>query len=114
MISAIHELEKVWRDCGKAGWDGYGAYPVEQEAYRAARAIIESLPAGFPQPSIGAEPAGRVTLEWHKSSSRTLSVSVDPAGFLYYAGVFGPNKRYGTLTFYSAAPDELIQLVRGL
>jgi hypothetical protein len=109
---ALEELWEVWDQCRDANWDGYDALPVDQETYRTAYALIESLPLGFPKPSIGAEPDGQLTLEWHKSPRRTLSVSVDPEGYLHYAGLYGPNKRYGTLAFFSTAPAELIQLVR--
>jgi hypothetical protein len=111
---ALEELWQVWYECREANWDGYDAFPVEKETYATAYMLIESLPLGFPRPSIGAEPDGHLTLEWYKSPRRTLSVSVDPNGLLHYAGLFGPNKRYGTVTFFSTAPDELIQLVRNL
>jgi len=111
---ALEELWDVWNDCRQPNWDGFEAVAVEQETYAATYALIDSLPLGFPRPSIGAEPDGQLTLEWHKSPRRTLSVSVDSNGYLHYAGLFGSNKRYGTLTFFSTAPDELIQLVRDL
>src|SRR5262245_1263733 len=111
---AIEELWDVWTDCRQANWDGFDALAVEQDTYTAAFLLIESLPLGFPRPSIGAEPDGQLTLEWHKSQRRTLSVSVDPDGLLHYAGHYGPNKRFGTLAFFSTAPSELTQLVRDL
>lgn len=109
---ALHELWEVWDECREANWDGYNAFPVDQETYRAAYMLIESLPLRFPRPSIGAEPDGQLTLEWYKSPRRCLSVSVDPNGLLHYAGLYGTNKRYGTMAFFSSAPGELIQLVR--
>jgi len=111
---ALEELWEVWDECREGNWDGYHAFPVEHETYRAAYTLIESLPLGFPRPSIGAEPDGHLTLEWYKSPRRCLSVSVDPDGLLHYAGFYGPNKHYGTLTFVSTAPSELIQLVRDI
>lgn len=112
--AAFEELWDVWKDCSQPGWDGYGALAVEQETLAAAYRLIESLPLGFPSPSIGAEPDGQLTLEWHKSPTRTLSVSVDPEGYLHYAGLFGGNKRFGTLEFFETASAELIGLVREL
>jgi hypothetical protein len=111
---ALEELWDVWHECREGNWDGYTALAVDQETYRGAYTLIESLPLGFPRPSIGAEPDGQLTLEWYKSPRRCLSVSVDPYGLLHYAGLYGPNKRYGTLTFVSTAPSELIQLVRDI
>ena len=64
--------------------------------------------------SIGAEPDGQITFEWRTSMHRVLSVSVNPNGELHYAGVFGPNKKYSTMAFFTSAPDDLLQLVREL
>ncbi len=108
------ELWDVWQECSRPGWDGYNAKAVERDTLTAAYQLIESLPLGFPRPSLGAEPDGQITLEWHKSASRTLSISVDPEGYLHYAGLFGGSKRYGTLEYFGTAPVELIQLVREL
>jgi hypothetical protein len=111
---SLEELYDVWEECRTPDWDGYGALAVEQGTYRAAYALIESLPLGFLRPTIGAEPDGQLTLEWRKSPSRILSVSVDPDGFLHYASISGANKHYGTHAFFSSAPTELLQLVRKL
>jgi hypothetical protein len=110
----LEELGGVWDECRCPDWDGHGALPVEQDTLRAAYFLIESLPLGFPRPTIGAEPDGQLTLEWRKAPRRILSVSVDPDGVLHYAGLYGLNKRYGSLAFFSTAPTELLQLVREL
>jgi hypothetical protein len=111
---ALEELGEVWDECRQPDWDGYGAMPVEQDTLGRTYSLIDSLPLGFPRPSIGADPDGQLTLEWRKAPRRILSVSVDPEGYLHYAGLFGPNKRYGSLAYFSTAPDELLQLVRDL
>lgn len=111
---ALEELGCVWNECRHPNWDGFGALAVEQATFQAAYTLIDSLPLGFRRPSIGAEPDGHITLEWRQSPRRVLSVSVDPAGWLHYAGLFGANKRFGTLAFFSAPPEELLQLVRDL
>ena len=111
---AIDELAEVWETCQSSNWDGHGGLPVEQDTYRGAYQIIDTLPLGFPRPSIGAEPDGHLTLEWYKSPTRTLSVSVDPDGFLHYAGLYGSSRRHGKIVFFSSAPEELIHLVREL
>lgn len=111
---ALQELASVWDECQQPDWDGFGAMAVEPATFSAAYRLIDSLPLGFLRPSIGAEPDGHITLEWRRSPRRVLSVSVDPDGFLHYAGLFGSNRRYGRLAFFSTAPDELLQLVRDL
>jgi len=112
----LEELWGVWQECSQRNWDGFDALPVEQETYRSAYRLIESLPLGFPRPAIGAEADGQLTLEWRKSARRTISVSVDPAGYLHFAGVYGCDRRYGSLAYFdsSVVPRELIRLVREL
>ncbi|MFH0937823.1 MAG: hypothetical protein V1899_00835 [Planctomycetota bacterium] len=64
-----------------------------------------------PMPSVGAEPDGHVTLEWHHSSRRTLSVSVSPDGELHYAALFGASKVYGTEPFFGNVPKSILDLI---
>lgn len=79
--------------CAKPGWDGHGAEPVTLDACRCAYRFVEGLPPGIPMPSVGAEPDGHLTLEWYRSPSRVLSVSVGPAGELNYAALLGEKSR---------------------
>ena len=96
-----------------ANWDGYGAEPVSEEAYRIAYRFLEALPIGTPAPAIGAEPDGHVTLEWYRSPRRTLSVSVSPEGELHYAALLpGPKKEYGTVPFAGDVPSRVLEFIR--
>ena len=72
-------------------WDAYAAAPGE-EAFFLAYRFLEPLPLGAPAPSVGAEADGHVTLEWHRSPRRTLSVSVSAQGDLHYAARLGPSR----------------------
>jgi hypothetical protein len=110
---ALHsELGAVWDECQVANWDGFQALPVDQDTLRNAYRLVEALPLSFPIPSIGAEPDGALTLEWHRSPRRTLSVSVDGDGYLHYAALLGPNRAYGTEAFFGEFPDTIQQLIR--
>jgi hypothetical protein len=106
------ELATVWNDCRVPNWDGYEALPVTQDTLRNAYSFLETLPLGFPAPSIGAEPDGHLTLEWHRSSRRTLSVSVSPDDELHYAGLFGPSHVYGTEAYFGEVPKSILDLIR--
>src|SRR5688500_236244 len=57
------DLATVWEECRQANWDGYEAFAVTQDTLRDAYVFLESLPFGFPAPSIGAEPDGSLTFE---------------------------------------------------
>lgn len=106
------ELATVFEECRVPNWDGFQAIPVEQETLRNAYVLLESLPLGLPSPSIGAEPDGHLTLEWHRSANRTLSVSVDAEGNLHYAALIGPNQRFGKEVFYGETPNVILDLIR--
>ena len=109
--ATLCELHDVYEECKSANWDGFGAEPVEQDTYRLAYSIIEALPLNFPRPGIGTDPDGQITMEWYRSANRTLSVSVDPGGFLHYAGIFGSEKSYGSIDVYSDFLPKLTRLV---
>ncbi len=95
-------------------WDGYGAEPLRMETVQKARRFLDSLPLGFPAPTLGAEPDGQITLEWYQSQRRTLSISVSPEGDLHYAALLGHNKAYGTESFSGEIPKRILELVRSL
>lgn len=109
---AFEELFLVARECRVANWDGYGAPPIAPETFTYACRFLGSMPLGIPAPSVGAEPDGHVTFEWHRSPRRTLSVSISPEGDLHYAALFGPSKAYGTEPFFGEIPSRILDLIR--
>lgn len=109
---AFEELFVVARECRTPNWDGYGAPPVSPEAIAHACRFLGALSLGIPAPSVGAEPDGHVTFEWHRSSQRTLSVSVSPEGDLHYAALLGSSKVYGTEPFFGEIPARILELIR--
>lgn len=106
------ELATVWEECRQPNWDGFQAIPIDQDGLRSAYVFLESLPLGFPAPSIGAEPDGAITLEWYHSERRTLSVSVSSADELHYAALLGLNRVYGTEAFFGDVPGSILDLIR--
>ena len=106
------ELATVWEECCEPNWDGFQAIAVSQDTLRNTYLFLESLPLGFPPPSVGAEPDGELTLEWHCSTRRTLPVSVNPDDDLHYAALFGPNRVYGTEAFFGEVPRSILNLIR--
>ncbi len=106
------ELGEVWEQCREPNWDGFGALAVDNDTLRNTYMLLESLPLGPRPPSVGAEPDGSLTLEWHRSPRRTLSVSVSPDGDLHYAALFGPNREYGTEVFFGEIPERILALIQ--
>ena len=107
----LEDLIKVAEECNSANWDGYGAEPITNETFWQAFHFLSALPFGFPPPSVGAEPDGHLTFEWHRSPRRTLSISVSPEGDLHYAALLGASKAYGTEPFSAAVPKIILDLI---
>ena len=107
----LSELLETAEECREPNWDGYGAAPVADGTYQLAQQFLEALPLGITAPTIGAEPDGQITVEWHRSPRRTLSVSVGPNGELHYAALIGTSKAFGTETFFSEAPKFIVDLI---
>ncbi len=105
------ELSEIAQQCSAPNWDGFGALPVQPETVSNVLRFLELLPTGVSAPSVGAEPDGQLTLEWHKSARRTFSISVTPDSFLHYAALVGPNRHYGTMAMLEEIPDEILTLI---
>ena len=106
------ELADVFIECMEPGWDGHNALPVTFETYQFAERFLLSLPLGIRRPSIGAEPDGQLTLEWYGGVRQSLSVSIDPSGFVHYAALVGPEREYGTKVFIESIPEVILGLIQ--
>ena len=105
------ELAEVWEECSQPDWDAYDAFPVSWDSLVNAKRLLLALRLGTELPSIGAIPSGHVTLEWHHSRRRTLTVSVTPEGDLQYAALLGPGRVCGTEPFFGEAPQVILDLI---
>jgi|CXWL01.1.fsa_nt_gi hypothetical protein len=111
-----HDLGRIARNCLTKNWDGYDALPLKASSIDIANRLLDVTPQTRKDVvlSIGAEPDGQVTFEWHKSASWTLSVSVSPTGELHYAALLGSRTAYGTEYFDPTVglPEALSNLIR--
>ena len=106
------ELTDVWEECSEPDWDAYDALPVTWDTYQNTQRFLLALPLGTPVPSIGAEPDGHITLEWHRAPRRTLSVSITPDEQLHYAALLGPGRTCGSEPFFGEVPNRILDLIR--
>ncbi len=106
------DLRELADEYGEADWDGYGAVAVSREAIEGAKDFLRSLPVGIYRPTLGAEPDGHVTFEWHVSPKRTLSVSVSQDGMLHYSALIGSSRLFGTEPFLGDCPRTILRLVQ--
>ena len=105
------ELAELVEECSEADWDGYNAAPVNSDSILAARKFLLSLPVRSKLPSVGILPNGNVTLEWHHSRRRNLTISFSPEGEIHYAALLGAGRQSGTEPFYGEAPSTILNLL---
>ncbi len=111
MTGATGQLDAIYGDCSMVGWDGHGAKAISQDVFRNARYFLESLPFGMESPQIGAEPDGALTFEWYRTPRKTLSVSINPDGYVYYASLIGASRRHGVDPVQGGVSKDLIALI---
>lgn len=107
----LEELTLTFEECRESNWDGYQAEPVSDETYQLAVQLLKALPLGTSTPAIGAEPDGHLTMEWYRSTHRTLSVSISPESEIHYAALVGTSKAYGTEPFFGDVPETVMNLI---
>lgn len=105
------ELEKTFNECGVDGWDGEKAKAITKEVLWSAKTFLESFPWGSESPEIGAEPDGAISLEWYRSPSRVVSISINPGGEVYYAAIIGAKRRHGMDPVSFFVSDDLLDLI---
>ena len=105
-------MSTVYEECRVPDWDGFNAIPVSQDTMRQAYIFFESLPLGFPVPTVGADPDGDITFEWYKSPRRTVSISIDMEGDLHYAALIGSSQHHGSMPFVGGIPETIQSIVR--
>ena len=104
-------LYEMYSECAQSGWDGYDARPVQHATVQQALSFLDALPVGLPTPSFGADPDGDVTVEWYKSPTKVVSVSVSPVGHLTYAALLGSRRLSGAEFFVGQTPKQILELI---
>jgi hypothetical protein len=105
------EFLSVVNECLSEDWDGNGAIGLGLATIDAAWRFAKVVPLGIRQPSVGAEPDGHITFEWHTSPEKTLSVSLDKSANVHYSALLGQDRHYGTESFVSNVPARLLDLI---
>jgi hypothetical protein len=99
-------LDVAYRKASVPDWDGYGAKPVSRAAYERATRFLSLLPSTIP-PDIAGDPDGEILIEWRQGPLAVLTISIGPAEYLNYAGLYGRNKVHGTESFTDAIPRAI-------
>jgi hypothetical protein len=104
----ITELEEVRAEASHDGWDGYGARPLDPNAYGFAKVFLNALPSTVPLPELSADTDGEVALDWVFGKRKALTVSISPAGRCSFAWVHGQRTYRGTDWIQDEIPEEIL------
>ena len=96
---AISQIWALANECAEPGWDGDGAFAMNQIAVFNAVAFIRALPNGVPLPECAPEPDGSVSFDWIQSRNRLFSLSVGTSNRLAYAWLDGSDKGHAVARF---------------
>lgn len=105
---ALEAAFSAWQSSQFYDSDGEATQPVSHATFRASCRLIESLPLGFPSPTVTAEPDGHLNLEWYKNPRRILSVSISPTGTLHWAALIGSEDPRGSCRFLDELPQTIL------
>ena len=83
-----HEVHGLLKDAGTEDWDGEGALALAPETADLAQKLIDKFPPYIGRPDIAATSHGEVDFDWVMDRDVMLTVSVDPAKKIAFAGLF--------------------------
>jgi len=114
LMEALAALEEIFKECSMSNWDGYQAKPLAEAAYKEALKFLEMIPLNLPMPEIVPEPNGAIGLEWCIGKRLIFAISLSGKETIYYAGLFGADKNYGTVQFLDSLPSVVLENIRRL
>jgi hypothetical protein len=95
----IGELGEAITEAAEEEWGKTLDYAAVSEAISRVEALLKIMPQNFPLPFPAVSPEGHLTLEWSKSSSLSLVVSVGNVGPLYFAAYVRGERLHGACDF---------------
>jgi hypothetical protein len=110
----LGDLDSLCLEASRQDWDGYGAEPLNRDAYGFAKAFIKALPTTSPLPELSADPDGEVSLDWSFGKRRALTVSVGSTGRCTFAWLYGQRSNRGTDWIEDEIPASIAFALRQL
>jgi hypothetical protein len=107
----LNRLEEISEECSRLGWDGDSAVPISAPLQKVARVLIQSLPSNLEDPDLGVELDGSVTLEWRRSQTKVISISISPDNSLYFAALLDGIRKRAAYPFQTTFPNDLLRVV---
>jgi hypothetical protein len=110
--SILSQIQALAIEFAQSGWHASKAEPVFKSAASQAANFLRALPEGYSLPEIALEPDGSISLDWIRSRSKVLSLSVGMSNRLPYAWINGGVSGHAVAAFdgENIPPDILERL----
>lgn len=108
------DLSRVAKECANAGWDGYNAKPISNDAVLTTALAIgfNLIPRTVEPPLIIPEPTGNIGLEWENKDGSIFVLSFSKTNQITYAGIFSDGRKiHGTEPFSTEIPQTILQVL---
>jgi hypothetical protein len=112
---ALSQLAAMAAECADDGWDGDVAVGIDPVALSSAKRLVRALPDDVPVPEFSPEPDGSISLDWIRSRTRLLSLSIGRSDRLAYAWLDGTDKGHGVARFDGRnVPSRVLEAIEGI
>lgn len=105
-------IDAVCEELEEDARQGYPVRPVHALTRGHARVFLRRLPSWVPDPDVGVDPNGDLTLEWYTGRDHVLSISLAPSGEVVYAYANGRRRESGCDDVKAGIPGNLMELLR--
>ncbi len=104
----LDDLIYARQEYSRDNWDKYGAKSIDKQSFEYAKSFAFKLPSDIPIPETSVMPSGQVAFIWSMGIRRVFSIIVGIEGEIFYAGLYGLNKTYGTEYFRDGISNTII------
>jgi hypothetical protein len=108
---SLDSIFEVWQAADEEWKVVEGEQVISENVMETACRFVQTLPLGFPLPSVTGEPDGHINLEWYRNPRNLLTVSVGPENRLYWAALIGSEDPRGSCRFVDRIPKTLLYYI---
>lgn len=105
------EAMEIGRQCSTAGWDGYDATAISDEAVVRTLKLIQTLSDTITPPDLVPSPEGEISLEWHDPQRRIVTVTPRPDRLIWAAMMSDHHTQYGKAPLSEGWPRAVLDIL---
>lgn len=110
----LAEFSEVVAECSTEGWNGGKSDPIKPAAFAAAQKLIDHMPAGLNNPTVGALAEGLLVFEWYKGQKQVVMVVPNHCNGIDYAIRRGNEVIHGSAPFFGPMPNTVLSAINSM